>query len=129
MTKMRALVGLVILGLLGYAALFVADRWNADVAGTIEAIEGGLQHPVIGTYDLVKVKTEQKSKDNPTGEVVLILTAKTNILEQNYWRTRNPVYDAVLKPGQKIVATYSSLLTIPTLPPQRTASEVVVLKW
>src|SRR5436309_2664818 len=123
MTKSRFLVGLILLAMLGYAGLFVVDRWNADVAGTIEALEGGLQHPVIGTYDLVRLKTEHKSTANPTGEVILILTAQTNILEQDYWRARNPVMDRALKPGQKVVATYSSLLTIPTNPPQRTAKE------
>ncbi len=128
MTKGRFVVALLLLGALGYVALWWLDRWNADVSGTITALERGLQHPAIGVYDLVKVDTDIKSRENPTGEAILILTSKTEILEQNVWRTRTPVYDVELQPGQKIVANYSSLLKLPTLPPQQTVREIIIVK-
>lgn len=127
MTKGRFFVGLLILAGLGYVALWWADRWSADVSGKITGLELGLQHPVIGPYDLVKVDTDLKSRENPTGEAVLILTAKTEILEQNWWRKRTPVYDRELKPGQKVVANYSHLLKLQTLPPQQTVSEIIIV--
>ncbi len=128
MTKGRFFFGLIILAALGYVALWWADRWNADVSGTITGLEVGLIHPEIGPYDLVKVDTDLKSRENPTGQVILILTAKTDILEQNWWRKRTPVYDRELKPGQKVVANYSRILKLPTLPPQQTASEIIIVK-
>src|SRR5438477_11176162 len=117
MTKGRFIVALLILGGLGYVFLYSADRWNADVSGKIVDMGAGI-HPEIGPYDVVKIDTDLKSQDNPSGEVILILTAKTAILEQNYLRQRTPVYDKVLKPGQKVVANYSPLLNIPGSPPQ-----------
>jgi hypothetical protein len=129
MTKGRFFALMLILAGLSYCGLFIVDRWNADISGTITGLAGPELDPQLGVLEFVKIQTGRQSHDNPTGEFILILTQKTEILEQAWSRARNPVLDRELKLGQKVIANWSLLKQVPSVPPAQTVREVVIMKW
>lgn len=123
MTKKRLIVGLLLLAVLGYLALFVFDRWNADINGIIAEIQ-----PVeIGI--LMLVDTDRKTVQNPTGRIPVLLTGETELIEENYLRTRRPASLEALRPGKKVVIQYFSTLARPATPYGRQVSQVLFVKF
>lgn len=123
MTKKRLFFGLIILAVLGYCALFVFDRWKADVWGTISGLQPA------GEFVLLQVDSDRKTRDNPTGRVIVLLTPKTSISEENYFRVRQSATVEALQPGKKVLVQYFSPLAYPATPLGRPVSDVLLVKW
>lgn len=123
MTKTKVVCILLFIAFVSYIGLFFVERWQADAAGVvtgIDVVEG-----------IVRVQVDQPGTNpmSPGGRVILLLTPRSSLVAENMWRSRKPVPVQALRLGQKVLAQYSFDIILPTFPPERSVSELMIAAW